>query len=337
MSERHASSAAALPTRSELARRVSVLLPLPLGGAYDYRLPDDMDLSPGDFVVVPLGTREVIGVVWDAELGEVADAKLKPIAEKLDAPPLSAELRRFVEWVAHYTLTPLGAVLRMAMSVPDALSPPRPMLAWAMTAAGRHALERGDARDLTLMRRRVLEAARHAPPMAAKDLARLGACGTGVVAGLERLGWLEKVAVAPRSDPEPPDWRHRGPQLSSEQAEAAEALVASGRRADFSVTLIDGVTGSGKTEVYFQAIAAALETGRQALALLPEIALGVQWLDRFARRFGVRPAEWHSDLTPAERRHTWRGVAEGRIPVVVGARCALFLPFPKLGRIGIDE
>src|SRR5260370_37833957 len=103
MSERHASSAAALPTRSELARRVSVLLPLPLGGAYDYRLPDDMDLSPGDFVVVPLGTRKVIGVVWDAALGDVADAKLKPIAEKLDAPPLSAELRRFVEWVAQYT------------------------------------------------------------------------------------------------------------------------------------------------------------------------------------------------------------------------------------------
>src|SRR5690242_13564910 len=222
MSERHASSAAALPTRSELARRVSVLLPLPLGGAYDYRLPDDMDLSPGDFVVVPLGTREVIGVVWDAGLGEVADAKLKPIAEKLDAPPLCA-------------------VLRMAMSVPDALSPPRPILVRAMTAAGRHALERGDARELTLTRRRVLEAARDALPMAAKDLARLGACGTGVVAGLERLGWLEKVAAAPRFDSAPPDWRHRGPQLSREQGEAAEALVAAVRQADFSVTLIDGV------------------------------------------------------------------------------------------------
>jgi primosomal protein N' (replication factor Y) len=313
------------------------LLPLPLGGAYDYRLPEEMALTPGDFVVVPLGTREVIGVVWDSELGAVADTKLKPIVEKLDAPPLSAELRRLVEWVAHYTVTPLGAVLRMAMSVPDALEPPRPLLAWAISDGGRAALERADARELTPTRRRLLEAARDAPPMPAKELARLGGCGSGVVQALERLGWLEKVQVAARLDSEPPDWRHHGPLLSREQAEAADALSAAVERAEFSVTLLDGVTGSGKTEVYFQAIAAALEAGRQALVLLPEIALGVQFLDRFARRFGARPAEWHSDLTQAERRHTWRGIAEGRIPVVVGARSALFLPFPKLGLIVIDE
>ncbi len=337
MSERHASSDAALSMTSELARRVSVLLPLPLGGAYDYRLPEEVTLAPGDFVVVPLGTREVIGVVWDAKLGDVADAKLKPVVEKLDAPPLSAELRRFVEWVAQYTLTPLGAVLRMAMSVPDALKPPRPTIGWMISAGGHEALARGDARELTPTRRRLLEAARDAPPMPSKELARLGSCGTSVVAGLVRLGWLEKVEMAARLDSEPPDWRHRGPLLSPEQAEAADALVAAVKRAEFSVTLVDGVTGSGKTEVYFQAIAEALEAGRQALVLLPEIALGVQFLDRFARRFGVRPAEWHSDLSQAERRHTWRSVAEGRIPVVVGARSALFLPFPKLGLIVIDE
>src|SRR5579859_7473573 len=202
MSERHASSAAALTTRSELARRVSVLLPLPLGGAYDYRLPDEMALAPGDFVVVPLGTREIIGVVWDAELGDVADAKLKRVVEKLDAPPLSGELRRFVEWVAQYTLTPPGAVLRMAMSVTDALTPPRAVLAWAISASGRTALRQGDASALTPTRRRLLEAARDAPPLPAKELARLGGCGTGVVAGLERLGWLERVAVAARLDAE---------------------------------------------------------------------------------------------------------------------------------------
>src|SRR5262249_13106295 len=149
MSERHASSDAAPIARSERAHRVSVLLPLPLGGAYDYRRPDELALAPGDFVVVPLGTREVIGVVWEAELGGVADAKLKPIVEKLDAPPLSAELRRFIEWVAQYTVTPLGAVLRMAMSVPDALKPPRLLLAWAISEGGRSALERNDVRNLT--------------------------------------------------------------------------------------------------------------------------------------------------------------------------------------------
>jgi len=337
MSERHASSDAALSTTSAVANRVSVLLPLPLGGAYDYRLPEEVALAPGDFVVVPLGSREVIGVVWDSELGEIADAKLKPIVEKLDAPPLSAELRRFIEWVAQYTMTPLGAVLRMAMSVPEALQPPRPMLAWAITEAGRDTIERADMRELTPARRRLLEAARDAPPMSTKELARLGGCGTGVVLALEPLGWLEKVPVSARREFELPDWRHRGPTLSPEQAEAAGALMATVKRGEFSVTLVDGVTGSGKTEVYFQAIAAALEAGRQALVLLPEIALSVQFLDRFARRFGVRPAEWHSDLSQAERRHTWRGVAEGRIPVVVGARSALFLPFPKLGVIVVDE
>src|SRR5215470_15715633 len=198
MSQRHASSAGALTARSAPARRVSVLLPLPLGGAYDYRAPEVPILSPGDFVVVPLGTREIVGVVWDAELGDVADAKLKPIVEKLDAPPLSAELRRFIEWVAQYTVTPLGAVLRMAMSVPDALKPPRLSLAWAISEGGRSALERNDVRTLTPTRHRLLEAARDAPPMSAKELARLGGCGTGVVAGLERLGWLDKMPVSAR-------------------------------------------------------------------------------------------------------------------------------------------
>ncbi|HTZ76996.1 MAG TPA: primosomal protein N', partial [Stellaceae bacterium] len=334
MSERHASSAEIASPAQYAAPRVSVLLPLPLGGAYDYRVPDGMQLRPGDFVAVPLGAREAIGVVWDGAPGEVAEAKLKPVAEKLDAPPMTAELRRLIDWVAGYTLTPTGAVLKMAMSAPDALAPPRLATAWALSAAGRAAL---DGADLTATRRRMLEAARDAPPLAAKELARLGGAGVGVVQGLERLGYLEKVSVAPRASTELPDWRHPGVLLSPEQSDAANALVAAVERAEFSVTLLDGVTGSGKTEVYFQAIAAALAAGRQALVLLPEIALGVQWLDRFVRRFGGRPAEWHSDLSQAERRHTWRAVAEGKIPVVVGARSALFLPFPKLGLIVIDE
>ncbi|HUN44926.1 MAG TPA: DEAD/DEAH box helicase, partial [Stellaceae bacterium] len=292
---------------------MSVLLPLPLGGAYDYRVPEGMRLTPGDFVGVPLGAREAIGVVWDGAPGEVAEAKLKPVIERLEAPPLTAELRRFVDWVANYTLTPPGAVLKMAMSAPDALEAPRVSMAWALSEAGRAALADGTA--LTATRRRMLEAARDAPPLAAKELARLGGAGVGVVQGLERLGYLEKVPVAPRAAAAPPDWRHAGVMLSPEQSAAAESLAAAVRRAEFSVTLLDGVTGSGKTEVYFQAIAAALEQGRQALVLLPEIALGVQWHDRFIRRFGVRPAEWHSDLSQAERRHTWRAVAEGKIPV----------------------
>jgi primosomal protein N' (replication factor Y) len=320
----------------EATRRASVLLPLPLDGAYDYRVPDGMTLAPGDFVAVPLGSREIVGVVWDRPSSEVAPAKLKPVADRLDAPPLPDELRRFVEWVAHYTLTPPGAVLRMAMSVTEALEPARMVFGWAISDAGRLALS-DEASKLSLMRRRMLESAADAPPLAAKELARLAGCGVGVVQALERLGLLEKVPMAQRLDPEIPDWRRDGVDLSAEQHDAATALAAAVEADAFSVTLLDGVTGSGKTEVYFQAIAAALERGRQALVLLPEIALGAQWLQRFERRFGVRPAEWHSDLTQAERRHTWRAVAEGRVPVLVGARSALFLPFPRLGLIVIDE
>ncbi|HUK09868.1 MAG TPA: primosomal protein N' [Stellaceae bacterium] len=338
MSERHASSATSSERTTEAIGRASVLLPLPLEGAYDYRVPDGIALEPGDFVSVPLGSREIIGVVWDRPpSSEVEPKKLKLVAKRLEAPPLPRELRRFVEWVAQYTLTPPGAVLRMTMSVTEALEPARPGFGWAISAAGSAALAGGPPGELSPARRRVLAAATDALPLPAKELARLAGCGVGVVQALERLGLVERVPIAKRLDPPTPDWRHQGVTLSPEQSEAANALAAAVKADAFSVTLLDGVTGSGKTEVYFQAIAAALERGRQALVLLPEIALGAQWLQRFERRFGVRPAEWHSDLTQAERRHTWRAVAEGRVPVLVGARSALFLPFPRLGLIVIDE
>ncbi|WP_026439493.1 replication restart helicase PriA [Acidocella facilis] len=128
-----------------------------------------------------------------------------------------------------------------------------------------------------------------------------------------------------------------GPALSVIQEAAAVALRSTVAEAAFSVTLLDGVTGSGKTEVYLEAVAAALRLGKQVLVLLPEIALSVQMLARFEARFGARPAVWHSELTPAQRRETYRAVAQGRADVVVGARSALFLPFADLGLIVVDE
>src|SRR5262249_35028361 len=158
------------------------------------------------------------------------------------------------------------------------------------------------------------------------ELARAAGVGSGVVRGLIDLGWIACVDL-PRAPPPAPDGGSPGPALSPDQAEAATALVAR-VGAGFSVTLLDGVTGSGKTEVYFEAVAAAIRAGRQALVLLPEIALSAQWLERFTARFGAPPAVWHSELTQAQRRTTWRDIAEGRVQVVVGARSALFLPYP---------
>jgi primosomal protein N' (replication factor Y) len=329
--DRSSSAAPARPAAPSAAARCRVLLPLPLSGAYDYAADPALGLAPGDFVTVPLGRREVAGVVWDAaaEPAALDEARLRPVVARLDVPALPEVSRRFVDWVADYVMAPPGAVLRMAMSVPAALVPPRPVAAWRRVAGAR------PAAPLTAARQRVLAVLEDGPPRAAPELAREAGVGSGVLRGLQGLGLIEPVTLPPppygRPDPAAP-----GPQLSSAQAAAAQSLA--GRvGAGFSATLLDGVTGSGKTEVYFEAVAAALAAGRQALVLLPEIALSAQWLDRFAQRFGVRPAAWHSDLTQAERRAAWRAIAAGEARVVVGARSALFLPYPELGLLVVDE
>ena len=329
MPDRHARCTA-------VAVRVSVLLPLPLDGAYDYEATADAGLAPGDFVRVPLGGRTLDGVVWGEAKGDVAPARLKSVIERLPAPPLRQELRRFIDWVAHYTLSAPGAVLRMAMSVPEALLPPRSITGFALTAAGSAARAAG-GESLTPQRRRVLGLLADGPPLGAADLAREAACGAGVVRALALAGMIAPVALPRRAAPAPPDWRRPGAALSPAQDEAARALVATVESGGYSVTVLDGVTGSGKTEVYFAAIAAALAGGRQALVLLPEIALSAQWLARFAERFGAAPVAWHSDLAASARRDAWRDIAEGRARVVVGARSALFLPFADLGLIVVDE
>jgi primosomal protein N' (replication factor Y) len=354
MPDRHASFAGAALARAGFSesreqgndafaaspmRRWRILLPLPLEGAYDYVAPASLDLAPGNFVLVPLGRRVVPGVVWAAgEADGIAAGRLKPIDSLLDVPCMTEPLRRFVDWVAAYTLTPPGAVLRMTMSVGEALLPARPVVACALAEPGRAALDDAAAgKHLTSARRRVLRELADGPPRPASELARAAGCGTGVVRSLLDHGLLTRVALPPRPARPLPDWRCMGPRLSSDQDAAARLLARKVGADAFGVTLLDGVTGSGTTEVYFAAIAAALERGRQVVVLLPEIALGVQFLARFQARFGAAPVEWHSDLSHAERRAAWRDIAEGRARVVVGARSALFLPFAELGLIVVDE
>ena len=325
--------------------RVRVLLPLPLSGAYDYRLPEGIAVEPGGFVIVPLGKREVAGVIWGAGTGAVADQRLKDIIGPLDVPPLTEELRRLIDWVAGYTLSPPGAVLRMVMNVPKSLVPEKPAIGYAPAAGASSPMgdpePTGNKVRITPARKRVLEALDEGPPLAIGDLVRKAGVGASVVRDLAETGLLAFVAL-PAAKPFPvPDWRRPGPDLSPAQQDATQklrALVGDCESDEgFSVTLLDGVTGSGKTEVYFEAVAKCLERGRQALVLVPEIALTAQWLTRFETRFGAPPAEWHSDLGSARRRRTWRAVAEGAVRVVVGARSALFLPFADLGLIVVDE
>lgn len=311
--------------------RVAVLLPLPLASAYDYRVAAGMTLAAGAFVDVPLAARTVTGVVWGTGLSTVEDGRLKAVRARVPAPPLPAVSRQFIEWVANYTVSPPGAVLRMAMPVPDALRPPAPVAGYtvAAMAAGFKA---------TPARARVLALVADGVARPAADIARVAGVGAAVVRGLIKAGALQACTLPPREPPPAPDWRRPGLALSSDQRAAADRLKAA-IGAGFSVTLIDGVAGSGKTEVYFDAIAQALAAGpaTQVLVLLPEIALGAQWLMRFSARFGARPLVWHSEIGAAERKRTFRAVAEGKARVIVGARSALFLPFPDLALIIVDE
>ena len=321
----------ATPSRKAApGQRVRVLLPLPLEGAYDYRLPPELVAGPGCFVEVPLGGRVSLGVIWDDAPGpeQVAESRLRAVIAVKPAPPMPAPLRRLVDWVAAYTLSPPGAVLRMAMSAPAALEAPAAASGWRRVT--------GAQARLTPDRQKALDALGHAT-LPGTEIARLAGISMGVVRGLASVGLIEP-ALMPRAAafPRPlPDFAP--PALRPEQAFAAAALRESVGARRFEVTLLEGVTGSGKTEVYLDAVAETLRRGRQALVLLPEIALSTQWLARFERRFGAPPALWHSELSPRTRRVTWRAVAEGDAPVLVGARSALFLPFPDLGLIVVDE
>jgi primosomal protein N' (replication factor Y) len=306
-------------------RRIGVLLPLPLSGAYDYRVPDGMEVAFGDFVEVPLGSRSVLGVVWGVAKDDVPRAKLKQIEAKIEVAPLPDVSRRFIDWVANYCLSAPGAVLKMAMSVSDAFKPERSLKAYAI---GDPALG-----QMTAARQRVLDALADVPSMLPGDLAKRAGVTTSVLTKMAELGQLRVVAQPLAKPFGQPDPDLPGATLSPAQRAAADELI----EAHAGVTLLDGVTGSGKTEVYFEAIAACLKRGQQALILLPEIALTTQWLERFTERFGAPPGQWHSELTGLERRLTWRAVLRGDAKVIVGARSALFLPYRDLGLIIVDE
>lgn len=311
--------------------RVKVLLPVPLDGPLDYRVPAGQAVAPGAFVQVQLGSRRLIGVVWGAGESALPDEKVKPIGAVMPVAPMPEGLRRLIDWVAAYTLSLPGRVLRMAMSTPQAFDEPPGRTVYALGGA---VPER-----MTPARQRVLDLMADRPEMTAGEIAREAGCGESVVRGLAAMGALAAHTVSADRGFPPPDPSRPGFTLSDAQAHAARALMAAVTGGGFQPLVLEGVTGSGKTEVYLEAAAAALALGddAQVLVLVPEISLTAQGLERFARRFGAMPAEWHSGLGQAQRRRVWRGVLEGRARVVVGARSALFLPFANLRLIVVDE
>ncbi|MDJ0614663.1 MAG: primosomal protein N' [Rhizobiaceae bacterium] len=311
------------------AKTVSVLLPIPTDGPYSYTVPEGMSLRPGDYVKVPLGSREVAAVVWDPTDNTVDPKKLREVSEKFECPPMKEPMRRFIEWVAGYTVSPPGMVLKMVLRVPAALDPEPDMPGLAFS---------GSSPDrLTSARQAVMSFADHGLNWTKSGLAHAAGVTPSVVDGLVKQGALETIMLPPQALQAKPDAEYGKQELSTEQTEVAEALSQTISSGDAGVTVLEGVTGSGKTEVYFEALAACFATGKQALVLIPEIALTATFLERFENRFGTRPAEWHSELAPRAREKTWRQVATGQLQVVAGARSALYLPFENLGLIIVDE
>lgn len=315
-----------------MSSRARVLVLNSALGPLDYRVPAGSHVEPGSVVIAPLGPRQLLGVVWEPERmpsdAEVGDNRLRPLLGVVDVPPLAAPLRRLIEWAADYYLAPPAAVVRMALASTSALEGARTVTEYRatgtvpprLTPQREQALERiGDRQGLI------------------RELATLADVSDAVVRGLVKAGALEAVSVDIDSPYPHPDPAFGPPTLAEAQQAAADELVAGVAAHEFRPTLLDGVTGSGKTEVYFEAVAEAIRQGRQTLVLLPEIALTEPFLKRFHDRFGCEPVAWHSGLRSTQRRRAWRAIASGEALVTVGARSALFLPYRNLGLIVVDE
>lgn len=309
-------------------RVVSVLIPLRLPEAFDYAEPEGMALREGDIVAAPLGPRMVRGVVSALRDATGGNRALKPVAGRLDEPPLPSGTLAFVLWAARYAVDLPGAPLAIALrglGAPRA-RPERRLVATASTPVRE-----------TPARRRVMQAA--VEPIRRAALASAARVSDSVIKGLLDQGVLATVEVAsvvPFSQPDP---CRPGTPLNLSQAAAVAELTSMVGNHRFGTALLDGVTGSGKTEVYLETAAAALasDSKSQVLILLPEIALTQAVIDRVVNRFGAAPAEWHSGVSPTRRREVWEAVAVGEARIVVGARSALFLPFQRLGLIIVDE
>jgi primosomal protein N' (replication factor Y) len=309
------------------ARRV--LVPYPVDKAYDYILPQGLEAQDGDYVCVPLGKREIPGVVWGAAEGTVAPEKLKAVISSYGLPPMPEAQRKFIDWVASYTMNPKGLVLKMCLSVPGALEKPKPVTAYKIVP---HVPAK-----LSPAHQKIFDVLKDGHAKRAAEIADMAECSASVVKTMAKKGLLEAVEIFSAAPCRAPDPERKGASLSEDQHAVAERLRSAVEQGGYNAALLDGVTGAGKTEVYFEAVAEALRRDKQVLILLPEIALSNAFLDRFKSRFGCAPALWHSALPPGQRKATWRGVAEGHTRVIVGARSALFLPYNDLGLIIIDE
>ncbi|MEE9347442.1 MAG: primosomal protein N' [Robiginitomaculum sp.] len=335
-----------------MTRIISVLFPVGVPEPFDYLLPDDVPFAQsaglGSFVYAPLGNQMKLGVIWSIKDNAAQSHAQKPkrplksVGEVKNCAPLSVSMLKFVDFTAKYNCCPQGLVLRMVIRSYKALGPspivtkyaPSNTLPTKMTPARQQvidAMASGELADIL--------------PARAAEIAKAAGVSPAVVSGLAKVGGLRAIKEpldAPFDVPNPDHVSPRAVTMTDGQIAASAELRALVAQREFNVALLDGVTGSGKTEVYFESVAEALRQtidgqGGQVLVLVPEIALTQAGLSRFADRFNAVPAQWHSAMGEAARRRTWREVATGRARLVVGARSALYLPFKNLRVIIVDE
>lgn len=309
---------------------VKVLLPLPFNEPFDYQTA--YDVVVGQIVKVPFGKDVLPGCVWQTDATPQVDIKkIKNVIQVTPFPPLSSQLRKFISFVADYNMAPLGMVLKMVLSVKQVFGDPKMLKLYELSGK-----TLSDAKlKNSSSRWRVIDFLKKGAYSRA-EIALGAGVSDSVIKTLIEAQVLREVTKEAKKTFTPPVCGYQKVDLTKEQQAAADFLCAK-TGAGFGVTLLNGVTGSGKTEVYFEAVEKAFAAGKQVLILVPEIGLTSQWLGRFEKRFGVRPCEWHSALTPKERVDNWKAVINNEVKIVIGARSALFLPFACLGLIVVDE
>src|SRR6478609_3203779 len=328
-----------------------VAIPVPLGQAFSYIVPAELiaEVRRGARVLCPFGPRRVLGVVLEvgSEQPDFPEEKLKALRAVVDPEPvLQDELLSFLQELARYYIAPIGAVIELALpaverTAAEALSKRE---SFAVESLGRmvqrvSALDGAEAAaKLGAQAREILEHLRQNGPETAPQLTKRWPNARAAVKRLEALTLVNIERVEAHPDPFfARVARDTPPELTAPQRAAVERLTLALESGEKQSFLLDGVTASGKTEVYLRTVQRVLELGRGAIVLVPEIALTPQLVTRFRARLGDRIAVLHSGLTDVQRHAMWRALRRGELKVAVGARSALFAPVHELGLVRVDE
>lgn len=307
-----------------------IQLSMPFNDAFDYAIPPNIELALGDFVEIPLGAQKKIGVVWALGRPETKLEKIKPIIKKLNIAPLNKGMMQFIDWVAKYLVVYRGNILSQVLRPYEALLD-GPYI--NKVSLGENIIEKPSPQRLKIIEYVKSE---NYFPQSRQEIAQNINISVATISQLIKLGALNETKTNVDL-PYPPPRLDLAPAILNPQQMAAKDIIVKAQ--GFAPFLLDGITGSGKTEVYLEAIAEILakDNKAQILVLLPEIALTQAIIERIEQRFAIKPIEWHNEISMPNKRRAWRMINNGNAQIIIGARSAIFLPFQNLKLIIVDE